>query len=48
MKPTKVLPEIRKMRFEEAELVLKAKKRSAHRKRREHSTPPSMMIHQGG
>ena len=37
-----------KRRLQEAELVPKSKKRGAHRKRRERSALPGMMIHQDG
>ena len=37
-----------KKRLQEAELVPKSKKRGAHRKRRERSALPGMMIHQDG
>lgn len=37
-----------KRRLQEAELVPRAKKRGAHRKRRERSALPGMMIHQDG
>lgn len=37
-----------KKRLQEAELVAKAEKRGAHRKRRERSPFPGMMIHQDG
>ena len=37
-----------KRRLQEAELVSKSKKRGAHRKRRERSPLPGMMIHQDG
>lgn len=37
-----------KMRLQEAKLVPKAEKRGAHRKRRERSALPGMMVHQDG
>jgi hypothetical protein len=37
-----------KLRLQEAKLVAKAQKRGAHRKRRERSALPGMMIHQDG